>query len=196
MDSTIWAALIGAAASVALFAGGAWASTLKDRAQDRAKAAEEARTAAQELMRASLDTKAALAIWEARWRNKTATASVLARAIAQMLAGLAEDRTYRGLAEGVGTAMVWRTAVDAAEEAIVTGPISRMAAAAARIAMLDDVQLREATTAVTEAFGELVGSYSKKPGSPVRVRAERGVDEAVGRLSEAARAHDGRLRLR
>ncbi|MFI2202666.1 hypothetical protein ACH47Z_18175 [Streptomyces sp. NPDC020192] len=194
MDSTIWAALIGAAASVAIFIAGAWASTLKDRAKDRATAAAEARTAVQELMRAALDVKASLAVWETRWRDKRSTASVLARSFAQLLAGYAEDRAYRGMAESLGSAIAWRSAVDAAEEAVVTGPMSRMAAAAARIAMLDDAQLREAATAVTNALGQLVSAYADRPGSDARTCAERDVDEAVGRLGEAARAYDGRPR--
>lgn len=176
--------------------GGAFANILKDKATDRATAVKEARAAVQELLRAALDVKAALVIWETRWRDKRSTASALARSVAQLLAGYAEDRAYRGMAEALGSAMAWRNAVDSAEEAVVTGAMSRMAAAAARIAMLDDAPLREAATAVTNALGELVGAYAQKPGSRVRVQADRAVDEAVGRLSDAARAYDGRPRGR
>ncbi|MEU6071827.1 hypothetical protein ABZ864_47250 [Streptomyces sp. NPDC047082] len=192
MDSTIWAALIGAAASIVLFVGGAAASTFKDRAADRTAASNAARAAVQELMAASLDVKAALAIWETRWRDKRNIASALAQSATQILAGYAENRVYRGAAEGLSSAMAWRRAADAAEEAIVTGPLSRMAAAAARIAMLDDPALREASTAVTDALGRLVEAYSERARSAARQQADSAVDEAVARLGEAARSHDGR----
>ena len=194
MDLTIWAAVIGAVASVLVFVAGGVASTLKDRAADRQMAISDARLAVQELLRAALDVKATLAVWEARWKDKRAIAGALGHSVAQILAGFAEDRAFRGMAEALGSSMAWRRAADTAEEAVVTGPMSRMAAAAARIAMLDDPELRAAATAVTDALGTLVGTYSEKPTSPARRRAETEVDEACGGLAAAGRAYDGRPR--
>ncbi|MGW3127057.1 hypothetical protein [Streptomyces sp. NPDC001123] len=192
MDSKIWAAVIGGAATLVVYIAGLVTSHLKDRATRRSTATSNARAAVQDLLRAALDTKAALAVWEARWRDKSSITVALGRSVAQLLAGYRDDRIFHGAADGLGSAMAWRRASDAAEEALVTGPLSRMAAAAAQVAMLDDAELREASTAVTDALGKLVAAYGEGPKSRGRAKADRAVDEAVGQLSAAARAYKGR----
>ncbi|WP_328746394.1 hypothetical protein OHT57_12675 [Streptomyces sp. NBC_00285] len=192
MDSKIWAAVIGGAASLVVFVAGLAAGHFKDSASRRAAAADKARAAAQELLRAAFDTKAALAIWEARWRDKRSIVATLGHSFAQILAGYRDDRIFHGTADGLASALAWRRASDAAEEALVTGPLSRMAAAAAQTAMLNDAKLREASTAVTDALGKLVTAYAEKPKSPARIQADRDVDDAIGRLSHAARSYKGR----
>ncbi|MGV9427051.1 hypothetical protein ACWDO7_22545 [Streptomyces sp. NPDC003656] len=193
MDST-WSALIGAVASLIVFVGGAVASTLKDRGKDRAQAVTDARAAVQDLLQAAFETKAMLATWEARWRDKRGIASAVVRSAAQVVAGLTEDRVYHGMAQGLESAMAWRREVDAAAEAVVIGPGSRMAAAAARIAMLEDHHLREAAAATTAAIGALMSAFGEKPSSTARTEAEQALDEALVQLSDAARSYNGRPR--
>ncbi|MFF4252276.1 hypothetical protein ACFY1L_13805 [Streptomyces sp. NPDC001663] len=192
MDPKIWAAAIGGIATVIGVVVGLVASHFKDRAARRATAASNARVAVQELLRAALDTKAAMAIWETRWRDKRTIAGALAHSITQILAGYRDDRVFHGAADGLASALAWRRASEAAEEALVTGPLSRVSAAAAQLAMLNDDELRAASTAVTEALGELVGAYMEKPKSDARTRADRALDEAIGRLGDAGRAYRGR----
>lgn len=194
MDAKVWVAVVTAVTSIAIFVGGQLFTGLKDKATRRSAAVGEARSAVRELIQAALDVKLALAIWETRWRDKRTIVSALARSVAQLLAGFEEGRVYRGVAEGLGSALAWRRTADVAEEAVLTGPASRMAAAAARIAMLSDVELREASTAVTDALGSLVAAYSEKPKSATRARADRDVDEAIGRLGDTARSYKGRPR--
>ncbi|MFF0127319.1 hypothetical protein ACFYTG_16555 [Streptomyces mirabilis] len=192
MTAPIWAAMIGAAVSLAIFIAGQATTSRKEKAAREAAAASKARDAVQELLRAALDTKAALAIWEARWRDKRSIAVTLGRSFAQMLAGYRDDRIFHGAADALASAMAWRRSSDAAEEAIVTGPMLRVAAAAAQIAMLNDAELRAASTGVTDALGNLLTAYSEKPKSAARTKADRELDEAVGRLSDAARAYGRR----
>jgi hypothetical protein len=196
VDSTIWAAIIASVGSLIIFTAGGAATSLRDRAAGREATAAQARTAVQELVRAALDLQGAMALWETRYRDKRSMVSAIARSLAQMLAGHAEDRTFRGAAEGLGSAMAWRQATDAAAEAIVMGPMSRMTAAAAQIAMLNDRELRMASSAVTDAMGKVVTAYADRPRRGVRESAARELEEAIGRLGEAARAYDGRPRRR
>lgn len=184
--------MIGGAVSLAIFMAGQATTTRKEKAARRTAAAGKARDAAQELLRAALDTKAALAIWEARWRDKRSIAATLTRSFAQILAGYRDDRIFHGAADGLASAMAWKGAVEAAEEAVVTGPMSRVTAAAAQIAMLNDAELRAAATAVTDALGKLVTAYAEKPKSTARIKADKELDRAVGNLGDAARAYDGR----
>ncbi|MER6432100.1 hypothetical protein ABT272_30910 [Streptomyces sp900105245] len=192
MDSTIWGALIGAAASLAVFVSGAWVSSLKDKATDRAAAAKEARAAVQTLIKAAFDVKAAMTIWDVRRRDRRTPASAWLVSFAQVMDGFNEDRVYRGVAEGLGSAMTWRRAEDAAEETVVTGPLSHMTAAAAQIAMLDDAELRRASTEVTDALGQLVATYTERARSGARAEADNRLEAAIGRLGDAARAYTGR----
>lgn len=192
VDSKIWAALIGGAATLLVYVAGLVTSHLKDRATRRAAARDKARAAAQELLNAALDMKVALAVVDARRRDHRSLAGPLARSFAQLVAGYREDRMYRGMADSLGSALAWRGAADAAEEALVMGPLSRMTAAAAQTVMLDDAELRAACAAVTDALGKLMSSHQGKPRSAARTEADRAVDEAIGRLGDAARAYKGR----
>lgn len=192
MTTPIWAAVIGGVVSLAIFLAGQATTSRKEKAARKAAAAGKARDAAQELLRAALDTKSALAVWEVRWRDKHSIAAAMARSFAQVLAGYRDGRIFHGAADGLASAMAWRGASDTAEEAIVTGPMSRVAAAAAQIAMLGDAELRAASTAVTDALGNLMTAYSAKPKSAARAKADEELDEAVGKLSDAARAYGSR----
>ncbi|MFD9659022.1 hypothetical protein [Streptomyces mirabilis] len=108
------------------------------------------------------------------------------------MAGYAEDRPFHGAAQGLGSAMAWRRAADAADEAVITGPMSRVTAAASRIAMLNDAALRKASAATTEALGKLMATYAGSPKSTARAKADKELDEAISQLAEAARAYSGR----
>ncbi|MER8030747.1 hypothetical protein ABTZ78_17510 [Streptomyces bauhiniae] len=192
MDS-IWSAVIGAGITALIFIGTQVATVLKDRKNDRASAAADARAAVRELVQAALEMQYALAAWDVRRRDSHGIASVIARSVAQILAGMAEDRAYHGMANGLDSAMTYRKLMDDAAEAVVTGPVSRMSAAAARIAMLDDAQLRQASTKVTDALGALLDSYTGR-NRDARSAAESAVGEALGTLTDEARAYDGRPR--
>ncbi|MEU0820636.1 hypothetical protein [Streptomyces mirabilis] len=188
----IWAAVIGGIVTLAIFLAGQATTSRREKTARKAAAASKARDAVQELLRAALDTKAALAIWETRWRDKRSIRVTMTRSFAQILAGYRDDHIYTGVADGLASAMAWRGASDAAEEAIVTGPMSRVAAAAAQIALLNDAELRGAAAAVTTALGNLMSAYAEKPKSAPRAKADKDLDEAVGKLADAARAYDGR----
>ncbi|MFE4824064.1 hypothetical protein ACFRFU_48540 [Streptomyces sp. NPDC056704] len=188
----IWAAVIGGIVTLAIFLAGQATTSRREKAARKAAAASKARDAVQELLRAALDTKAALAIWETRWRDKRSIWVTMTRSFAQILAGYRDDRIYTGVADGLASAMAWRGASDAAEEAIVSGPMSRVGAAAAQIALLSDAELRAASTEVTNALGKFVSAYAEKPKSAARAKADKELNEAVGKLAKAARAFEGR----
>lgn len=188
MQSTTWTAV----ASVAIFAAGQLFNSLKDKTTRRSAVASEARAAVREVIQASLDVKAALEIWETRRRDKRSIAGAWAHSMAQVMAGYAEDRPFHGAAQGLGSAMAWRRAADAADEAVITGPMSRVTAAASRIAMLNDAALRKASAATTEALGKLMATYAGSPKSTARAKADKELDEAISQLAEAARAYSGR----
>ncbi|MFE7856030.1 hypothetical protein [Streptomyces sp. NPDC057403] len=196
MDAKIWAALIGGAATLIVYVAGLFTTFLKERATRRASARDKARVAAKDLLNAALDLKVALNIVENRRRDRRSLAAPLARSIAQLIAGYHEDRKYTGIADGLGSALAWRGSADAAEEALLMGPLSRVTAAAAQAAFLDDDELRAATAAVTEALGKLMSTPAGRRHSVARAQADREVDEAIGRLSSAARAYTGKKRRR
>lgn len=194
MDSTIIGALIGAGGTLVVFAGGYVTNSISSRGTARAAAQQQARTAVQELMRSALDVQLALTAWETRWRDNGMVAGTLGRAVAQLIDGYQGGHLYRGAASALGTAAEWRGASDSAQELILSGPISRMTAAAAQIAMLSDAGLREAANEVVQALGALMSAQSSKPKSSERRRAEKRVGDALARLGATGRRYDGKAR--
>lgn len=193
MDSTLWSAIIGGAIAVLLFVGGLVAGALKDRATARAAAVDQSRAAVQDLVRAAFDVQMALALIEAHWRDKQTKTAVIARSFFQVLGGYREDRILQSAATGLHSVIEWRRAADVAEEAIITRPLSRLTAAAAQIAMLDDAELRAASSDVTDAIVNLMTAYEQgRRGN--RDSAAAQLETAMGRLGAAARAYDGRTR--
>lgn len=192
MDSTLGSAIIGGAVTLAVFVAGGVAGAAKDRAAGRDAAKKEARAAVEDLLRAALDIQITLAVLGVRRRDFRSRYTVMARSIVQFAAGHLEGHPIRGAAEGLDSAMSWRNGVDIADEAAAVEAVSRLNAAAAKAAMLEDQLLRSATSAVTDAVGNLMRTWEAKPTSATRRRAVAQLETAVGDLGEAARAYDGR----
>ncbi|MFE3522234.1 hypothetical protein ACFXOD_11670 [Streptomyces sp. NPDC059161] len=186
--------IIVSAYTLAVYISGEIVTSLRGRKAGRAAAKKQACEAAHELQCAALDFKAALTMWEARWRNPWQALHAWSHAMTHVLAGYTDGRLFRGAADGVGTAMAWRRSFEDAEEAIVTGPLSHVHAAAVRVSMLDDAELRAAATAVADAAQELGASYTKKANSAGRARADKEFVEAVAELTDAARSYGGQPR--
>jgi hypothetical protein len=194
VDSTVWAAIIGGVVSVLLFISGGAASVWKDRAAGREAAQKEGRAAVEALVGAVVDMQVLLASMDARRRDWRAIYPVVALAVTQMLAGHAAGRPLEGSADGLRSALAWRRGIDAPEEARASAAITQFSAAAAKAAMLDSQDLRTAARDVIDATEELMALGAARPSSRARRQAEEKVKTAVGRLADAGRAYDGRLR--
>lgn len=192
MDSTLWSALIGGAVAVTLFIAGGVASSAKDRAAAREVAQREARKAAEELLGAALEVQAVFATLELARRNYQAIASVMGRSVVQFMAAARDGRPLHGASQGFSSAMEWRQATDASEQARILAAFDRMASAAAKAAMLDDPAVRTASSAVTDALGRMGAAYPSRPTSTARREAEAALADALGELGEAARNYTGR----
>ncbi|MGW3193709.1 hypothetical protein ACWDBD_03795 [Streptomyces sp. NPDC001118] len=191
MDSTIWAALIGASATVLIQSTERFANSIKNRASARSAAQEQARAVAQEAIRAAFDLKVALAAVQTRWRDKLTTISTFTHAVARGYAVYQERGRFHGAATALEPALAYRQTTAVRDEATLAGPISRMTAATAQISMLEDIELRTAATAVMGALGALMVA-SGKPKSAAYAEADSRLNEALARLGDAARAYDGR----
>lgn len=192
MDSTLWSAIIGGAASVTVFIAGGATNAMKDRAADQDTARREARQAVEELVAAALEVQAVLAVMEAGRRNYQAIGSVLGRSIMQFMAATQDGRPLHGASQGLSSAMEWRQATDASEQARILTAFDRMASSAAKAALLDDPGLRAASGAVTDALGKLSASWPSRPASAARREAETALADSLGELGDAARSYTGR----
>ncbi|MFJ8309809.1 MULTISPECIES: hypothetical protein [unclassified Streptomyces] len=159
------------------------------RAVRRDSAKKQACDAARELLCAACAFKAALHMWEARWRRPSGVLHTFGHAMAHVLAGYKDGRLFRGAIDGIGTALTWRRSAEEADEALVTGPMSRMNAAAVDVSLLDDVGLRAAARAVADAGQALGAAYARRANAAARARTGKEFDEAVARLADAARTH-------
>lgn len=194
MDSTIWAALVGAGATVLIQSTGWFANSLKSRAAARSAARDQARIVVQEAIRAAFDLKVALVTVETRLRDRPAMVAIIAQALVQMLAEHSAGRPLHGAATSLSTARAWRESADAANRAVLADPMARMTTAAAQISMLEDARLREAGAALMTALGDLMSSTGKPKGA-ARAQAEKQLNEALAGLGDAARAYNGRPNL-
>ncbi|MEV5940308.1 hypothetical protein [Streptomyces sp. NPDC051994] len=165
------------------------ATSLQDRATKRAAAKRQAGEAAHELICAALDFKTRLAMWEARWRNPGGKLHAWGHAMTHLLAGYRDGRIFQGASDAVGVALAWRRSAEEADEGIAAGPMSDLHAATVRVSMLEDDELQASARAVAEAAETLGASYAKRGNSAARARADEGFNQAVARLSEAARSY-------
>jgi hypothetical protein len=192
VDSTLWSAIIGGAASVTVFVAGGAANAMKDRAANQEAARREARRAVEELVAAALEVQAVLAVMEAGRRNYQAIGSVIGRSMMQFMAAAKDGRPLHGASQGVSSAMEWRQATDASEQARILAAFDRMASSAAKAALLDDPGLRAASGAVTDALGKLSAAWPSRPASAARREAETALADALGELGDATRNYTGR----
>jgi hypothetical protein len=199
MDSTIASSLVGAATALVVAGAGFYAGGRSQKATSRDTAVDESRAAVQELVTAVFDLKMALSTWETRWRDTHGWAPAWLYSVAQLIAGVVDEKPVQGGLNGLASAMTFRRESEMAEQAIINGPMARVAAASARIAMLENRALREASHGVTDAISDFVLSYKSRRNQAARQRAEEALDDAIGAIGIAARAYTGRerkLRLR
>jgi hypothetical protein len=149
------------------------------------------------LLTSVLGVKTALTAWESRWRVKQAWVPAWLFAVMQLLIGLSEEKPGRGALAGMSSAMTWNRDSQAAQEAILTGPMARWSSAAATVALLDNEPVRAASGEVTDALQALINTYKGgRIDHGAREAADKALETAVGRLGEAARYTNGRPKPR
>ena len=191
MDPTVTGALIGAGSTVVGVAVTAVSASFKERAAERSATASQAKAAVKALINAVFDLQVALATYESHYQSTRSWAHPLIHALTQVAAGYVDDKPVHGAATGMSTALTWRRTSDAAADATLMGPYSRMTASLAEIALLPDPQLREASAKVNTAVANLAGTYTGKRKPALRTAAETSLSDALGDLSRAARTYTG-----
>lgn len=189
MDSTIGSTLIGSGTTLVVGASGFLAGVYARKSTGKESADEQARAAAHELLTAAIGVKNALTVWEQRWRVKQAWIPAWIFSVSQLILGLSEEKPGRGALAGMSSAMAWNRDSQAAQEAVLNGPMARWASAAAVVAMLDHEPLRQASYEMTDALQALVRTYKGgRVDVAAREAAQKALDQAAASLGDAARS--------
>jgi hypothetical protein len=157
------------------------------RQSRRAAARAQVETVTAELFDAVFDLQRAVLVHDAQWGVWRPRLMRVGLAALEFLAGRATGSYPEGAVRGARIALDWGDRETAAAGVLLAGPVGRVTAALARVALLSDkaivdagMRVAEAVFAVTTAYGDSA-MYRKKAAVAARAKADARVAGRAGR---------------